>query len=87
MKKIITLENLSLFWKNVKEWLTSKLDILDKKIDKQIFQGTQEELQAAIVAGEVDEETLIILTDTIDPPIYESSSDADISNLFPEYNK
>lgn len=83
--KLISLEGLQTFLSNIQAWVEKKLEVLNKKIDKQIFQGTKSELAAAIEAGLVDDKTLIVLTDAEEQTEYVFSSDADILALFPEY--
>ena len=85
MTKIISLQRLKEFWEYVKSYFNPKFDAIDKKIEKQIFQGTKAELDVAIAQGLVDENTLIVLTDDDDRPIYELCVYEDILALFPEY--
>lgn len=85
MAKLISLSNLSAFWAKVKAYFNPKIEALDTKIDKKTFVGTEAELQVAITQGLVDENTIIILTDSEDAPVYEFCTYADILALFPQY--
>lgn len=85
MTKIISLQRLKEFWEYIKAYFNPKFEAINTKIDKQIFQGTEQELEIAIANGLVDENTLIILTDKKDSPIYEFCTYEDILNLFPQY--
>lgn len=85
MTKIISLQRLKEFWEYVKSYFNPKFEAIDTKIEKQVFQGTEAELEQAVKDGLVDENTLIILTDKADSPIYEFCTNEDILNLFPQY--
>lgn len=82
MKKLISLERLSLFWENVKSYFQPKID----KIDRKIWMGKEADLQAAIEAGLVDETTTIVITDgETEPTKYQFCTYSDILALFPQY--
>ena len=83
---LISLQGLQTFLNKIQAWVLEKIGTIDKKIEKQIFQGTKTELDVAIAQGLVDENTLIVLTDDDDQPIYELCVYEDILALFPEYS-
>ena len=83
---LISLQGLQTFLNKIQAWALEKIGTIDKKIEKQIFQGTKTELDVAIAQGLVDENTLIVLTDDDDQPIYELCVYEDILALFPEYS-
>ena len=84
---LISLQVLQTFLNKIQAWVLEKIGTIDKKIEKQIFQGTKTELDVAIAQGLVDENTLIVLTDDDDDqPIYELCVYEDILALFPEYS-
>ena len=78
---LISLERLSQFWTKVKEYFNPKIE----KIDKKVWKGTQAELEVAIAKGEVDETTLVYITDVDDTTIYSFATLEDIRALFPQY--
>ena len=83
---LISLQGLQTFLNKIQAWVLEKIGTIDKKIEKQIFQGTKTEVDVAIAQGLVDENTLIVLTDDDDQPIYELCVYEDILALFPEYS-
>lgn len=81
--KLISLNGLQTFLSRIQEWVTSKLEVLDRKIDKKVWTGTQAELEAAIEQGLVDEHTLIVITDDDqEETVIKFCEMQDIYNLF-----
>lgn len=81
LKRLISLENLKLFWTNLKAYFNPKIE----KINKKTWKGTQAEFEVALAKGEIDETTIIVITDQDEPVVYAFCTDADIKALFPQY--
>lgn len=84
--KLISLQGLQQFLVKLKAWIEPLLEALDTKIDKKVWKGTQAELEMAISKGEIDEKTLVIVTDDdSEEIIYQFATYQDVLNLFPQY--